>query len=49
VVMAFHRFRDMKGAKAFSEEVRALMKEIGVEGAPELWFGDDVEQTAYAF
>jgi len=47
VVMAYHRFKDMSGAKAFSEEVPALMKEIGVVGAPEIWFGEDMEQTAY--
>lgn len=47
VVMALHRFKDMKGAKRFSEEVPSIMREVGVEGTPEIWFGEDVEQTTY--
>jgi hypothetical protein len=48
VVMALHRFKNMKGAKEFSEEVRSIMREAGVQDTPEFWFGDDVEQTTYS-
>lgn len=44
-----HRFKDMKGAKAFadSQALRAAMERAGVQGVPELWFGEDVEDIRY--
>ena len=47
-VMAVHRFRDMNGAKAFVDAVRPLMEKIGVQGQPEIWFGEDLEQVTYS-
>ena len=48
VVMAVHRFRDMEGAKSFVEAVPALMENIGVQGQPEIWFGEDLEYVTYS-
>jgi len=47
VVIAVHRFKDMKGAKDFVNAVPPLMEKIGVIGQPEIWFGEDVEQVKY--
>ena len=48
-VIVTHRFKDLSAAKAFanSEELKAALATAGVGGPPEIWFGEDVEQTAY--
>ncbi|MEA3277464.1 MAG: cyclase [Pseudomonadota bacterium] len=48
VVMAVHRFEDMSGANEFADAVRPLMEQIGVEGQPEVWIGEDVERVSYS-
>ena len=47
-VIAVHQFKDMKGAKDFSNAVPPLMEKIGVIGSPEIWFSEDVEQVTYS-
>jgi len=37
-IIAVHQFKDMKGAKDFSNAVPPLMEKIGVIGSPEIWF-----------
>ena len=47
-IIAVHQFKDMKGAKDFSNAVPPLMEKIGVIGSPEIWFSEDVEQVTYS-
>jgi quinol monooxygenase YgiN len=49
VIMVTHRFKDMNAATAFanSEDLKSAMADAGVSGAPEFWFGEDIEQTPY--
>lgn len=49
VVMAF-RVNDLKRAKEFavSEELRSTMQRAGVEGPPDIWFAEDVEDKRYS-
>jgi len=47
-IIAVHQFKDMKGAKDFSNAVPPLMEKIGVIGSPEICFSEDVEQVAYS-
>jgi quinol monooxygenase YgiN len=44
-----HQFRDMKAAKAFadSDELKSVMANAGVEGHPEIWFGENIESTSF--
>ena len=44
-----HQFNDVDAAQAFasSEELKSAMMNAGVEGAPEIWFTEDIEQTPY--
>lgn len=44
-----HQFKDLDAAKAFanSEELKSAMMNAGVEGPPDIWFTEDVEQTPY--
>ena len=48
-VIVVHRFKDMDAAMALadSEKLKAAMAEAGVSGPPEIWFGENVEQTPY--
>jgi len=46
-IIAVHQFKDLKGAKNFTEAVPALMKNIGVIGKPVIWFAEDLEQVTY--
>ena len=48
-IIVTHQFRDMNAAKAFadSEELKSAMANAGVSGPPEIWFGEDIEQTPY--
>ena len=48
LVTVTHQFATLAEARAFAgwEELRSAMMASGVEGAPEIWFAEDVEQTA---
>ncbi|MCH7577327.1 MAG: cyclase [Chloroflexi bacterium] len=48
IIIAF-RVNDLNRAKEFagSEELRAAMERAGVQGPPEIWFADDVEEKRY--
>jgi quinol monooxygenase YgiN len=49
VITITHQFNDVNTAMAFagSEELKTAMANAGVAGPPEIWFTEDVEQTAY--
>lgn len=49
VVVVTERFGDAKAAKAHasSGKLKAAMGEAGVQGAPEMWFLEDVEDVGY--
>jgi quinol monooxygenase YgiN len=49
MVVITHQFKDLDAARAFadSEELKSAMANAGVIGRPEMWFGEDVEQTPY--
>ncbi len=49
LIIVVHKFMDMNSAMAFanSEELKATMERAGVSGPPEIWFGEDIEQTPY--
>jgi quinol monooxygenase YgiN len=49
VIIVTHQFKDVNAAMAFadSEELKSAMADAGVAGPPEIWFTEDVEQTAY--
>lgn len=44
-----HQFKDLNSAKAFanSNDLKSAMANAGVSGHPEMWFGENVESTAY--
>jgi quinol monooxygenase YgiN len=48
-IIVTHRFKDVDAAMAFanSEELKSAMMDAGVAGPPEIWFSEDIEQTAY--
>ncbi len=48
-VIITHQFADTNAAMAFanSEELKSAMMNAGVAGPPEIWFGEEVEQTPY--
>ena len=48
-VIVTHQFADVNAATTFanSEELKSTMAKAGVAGPPELWFAEDIEQTAY--
>ena len=48
IIIAF-RVDDLNRAKEFavSEELRSAMERAGVQGPPEIWFADDVEEKRY--
>jgi quinol monooxygenase YgiN len=43
-----HQFNDMKAAQAFadSDVLKSAMANAGVEGHPEIWFGEEIESTS---
>ncbi|MBI1885047.1 MAG: cyclase [Chloroflexi bacterium] len=43
------RVADVKRAREFaqSETLRSAMQRAGVEGPPDIWFGEDVEEKKY--
>jgi quinol monooxygenase YgiN len=49
IIMVTHHFKDMKAATAFSNsaDLKAAMAKAGVNGQPEFWFGEDVENTKF--
>ncbi|HEX2678879.1 MAG TPA: hypothetical protein VHM19_19645 [Polyangiales bacterium] len=49
LVTIVNRVKDLEGAKRYgsSPELRALMEKIGVLGAPEISFMEEVEDRAY--
>jgi hypothetical protein len=49
MVTVTHQFADLAAAQAFAgwEELRSAMMKGGVEGMPDIWFTEDIEQTAY--
>ena len=49
LITVTHRFDDLDTARAFadSEELKSAMANAGVSGPPDIWFAEDVEQTAY--
>ena len=49
VITITHQFEDLNTATAFanSEELKSTMANAGVAGPPDIWFTQDVEQTAY--
>lgn len=44
-----HRFNNMNSATSFAEsdELKSAMANAGVQGAPQIWFTEDIEQTPY--
>lgn len=49
MVTVTHQFADLAAAQAFAgwEELRSAMMKGGVEGAPDIWFTEDIGQTEY--
>ncbi|MCL6525521.1 MAG: cyclase [Thermaceae bacterium] len=49
IIIVTHRFNSLKAATEFanSEELRTAMAKAGVISQPEVWFGEEVEQTPY--
>jgi hypothetical protein len=49
VVIAF-RVADLKRAQEFvgSETLRSAMQQAGVQGPPEIWFAEDIEDKRYS-
>jgi quinol monooxygenase YgiN len=50
LIIVVHRFKDMDSAKKFanSETLQSTMQKAGVQGRPEIWFGEDVEHVTYS-
>jgi hypothetical protein len=46
-VIVTHTFNDINTAKKFtdSDDLRSIMERAGVQGAPEIWYGEDIEHT----
>jgi hypothetical protein len=42
-VMAVHQFETMQDSRNFIEAVAPIMKDLGVLGRPEIWFGEDLD------
>ena len=49
IIIVMHQFEDMNAATGFvnSEELKSTMANAGVSGPPEIWFGEDIEQTPF--
>lgn len=49
LVTVTHQFADLAAAQVFAgwEELRSAMMKGGVEGPPDIWFTEDIEQTAH--
>lgn len=48
-IIVTHQFPNMSAALDFanSDDLQSAMEQAGVNGRPEIWFGDDVEHTTY--
>ncbi len=46
-IIVTHSFKDISTAKEFanSEDLRSTMDRAGVQGKPEIWYGEDIEHT----
>ena len=49
IVTITHMFSGLDAATAFagSDDLKSAMMKAGVVGMPDIWFAEDVEQTAY--
>lgn len=49
VLTVTHQFNDLSAAAAFahSDDLKTAMGKAGVEGMPELWMAEQIEQTAF--
>jgi quinol monooxygenase YgiN len=49
IVTVTHTFNSLDAATAFagSDDLKSAMKNAGVVGAPDIWFAEGVEQTAF--
>ncbi len=49
MVTVTHQFKNLQAATAFAglEELKSAMMKSGVVGPPDIWFTEDIEQTAY--
>ena len=47
MVIVIHVFDDLNAAQTFarSTELKGVMERAGVEGRPEIWYGEEVETT----
>ncbi len=47
LIIITHQFKDGNAATAFahSDDLRSAMANAGVIGAPEFWFGENIEST----
>ena len=48
-IIVTHQFKDTNAATAFakSDELKSTMAKAGVNGQPEIWFAEDIEQTEH--
>jgi quinol monooxygenase YgiN len=46
-IIVTHTFKDVSTAKEFtnSDDLRSTMERAGVQGPPEIWYGEDIEHT----
>ena len=49
IIIGIHKFKDMDAAIGFanSDDLKSAMAKAGVNGQPEIWFGEDIENTPY--
>ena len=49
VLTVTHQFNDLSAAAAFahSDDLKTAMGKAGVDGMPELWIAEQIEQTAF--
>ena len=49
MITVTHQFKNLQAATAFAglEELKSAMMKSGVAGPPDIWFTEDIEQTAY--
>jgi quinol monooxygenase YgiN len=47
LIIITHQFKDVNAATAFahSDDLKSAMTNAGVIGAPEFWFGENIEST----
>jgi quinol monooxygenase YgiN len=48
-VIVLHRFRDLKSARRYADsvELKSVLAKAGIRGLPDIWIGEDVENTPY--